>query len=75
MDVNDLRVLINTVPFSSDTKLTQVIGRLRKIPDREVFFFDVNDIGFDGIKGQLNLKKEKVYKIIGKNVYLKTYKK
>ena len=69
MDVKDLRVLINTVPFSSDAKLTQVVGRLRRIPDKEVIFIDINDIGFDAIKNQLRLKKTKVYTVLGKKIF------
>jgi superfamily II DNA or RNA helicase len=70
MDVKNLQVLINTVPFSSDTKLIQVVGRLRKIPDKEVIFIDVNDFGFDAIKWQTNSKK-KVYEVLAKNLFIK----
>lgn len=69
MDVKDLRVLINTVPFSSDTKLTQVVGRLRRIPDKEVTFIDINDYGFDSIKRQLATKKKEVYNVIAKKIF------
>lgn len=70
MDVKNLQVLINTVPFSSDTKLTQVIGRLRYIPDKEVIFIDINDIGFDAIVYQLRSKNE-VYTEKAKNLFIK----
>jgi len=66
IDVKNLLRVINTVPFSSETKLIQVIGRLRKIPNKEVIFIDINDIGFESIKYQLRNKKQKVYNVIGK---------
>lgn len=68
MDVKNLTILINLVPFSSDVKLEQVIGRLRKIENKKVFFIDINDIGFGAIRGQLYQKK-KLYEKIGKNIY------
>lgn len=74
MDVKGLQILINTVPFSSDAKLTQVIGRLRFINTKEVFFFDVNDIGFEGVRRQLYIKTNNVYKKKAKNLFIKTHK-
>jgi len=74
MDVANLQILINTVPFSSETKLIQTIGRLRPLSDKEVIFFDINDIGFKNIKYQLKNKEDKVYKVIGKNLFIKTKK-
>jgi len=71
LDVHNLQVVINTVPFSSDTKLTQTIGRLRELPNKEVIFIDINDIGFDNIKRQLYTKENKVYKKIGKTIFIK----
>lgn len=73
MDVKNLQILINTVPFSSSTKLTQVVGRLRRIPNKEVSFLDLNDIGFQAIKFQLNTKIDKVYSKLAKNLYIKEY--
>ena len=46
MDVKNLQVLINTVPFSSETKLIQIIGRLRPIENKEVILVD--DVIFTG---------------------------
>lgn len=71
MDVKNLQVLINTVPFSSETKLIQIIGRLRPIENKEVTFIDVNDIGFDGIKYQSINKKKKVLIKLAKNLFIK----
>lgn len=70
IDVKNLTVLINTVPFSSDTKLTQVVGRLREIPKKNVIFVDLNDIGFQAIKNQLYSKTNKVYKELAKNLFI-----
>jgi len=70
MDVKNLKVLINTVPFSSDTKLTQVVGRLRQIPGKNVIFVDLNDIGFGAIRNQLYSKTNKVYKKLNKNLFI-----
>lgn len=74
VDVKNLQIVINTVPFSSETKLIQTIGRLRKLPNKEVIFFDINDIGFDAIKNQLKSKKYKVYKVIAKSFCEENYK-
>lgn len=74
LESENLQVLINTVPFSSETKLTQVIGRLRKLPNKEVFFFDINDNGFEPILYQLKNKRDKVFRVIGKKVFNKKYK-
>ena len=74
MDVKGIQVLINTVPFSSDTKLIQTIGRLRPLPNKEVIFFDINDLGFEAIRNQSRNKKNKVYTKIAKNLFIKEYK-
>lgn len=72
IDVSDLECVINFVPTSSDTKTKQMLGRLRKLPNKEVYYFDILDIGFDKIKIQLKNKqksyKEKAKKIMTLNL-------
>ena len=70
IDIANLSVLINLVPFSSSTKVIQTIGRLRRLDDDKVFYIDVSDIGFKNIQQQLNIrirtykkKAEKLYKL------------
>lgn len=67
IDVEGLTCLINTVPFSSATKNKQIIGRLRRIEGKEVYFFDLVDIGFTNCKNQIQYKK-RVYKEVGKKI-------
>jgi len=59
IDIPNLRFLISTIPTSSDIVLHQISGRLRKLPDREVMYFDLTDIGFHACKAQQ--KKRKAY--------------
>lgn len=61
IDVSELECLINTVPLGSVTLIEQIVGRLRRIPNKKVFFFDIVDIGFTNCKNQL-YQKNKVYK-------------
>jgi superfamily II DNA or RNA helicase len=49
MDAPNLEVVVNTVPFSSEVKLEQTVGRLRPLKDKKVIFLDINDTGFKGI--------------------------
>lgn len=71
IDVKNLQVVVNTVPFTSESKLIQTIGRLRRLPNKEVTFIDINDLGFKSIKRQRNIKKNNVYKNIAKNLFIK----
>lgn len=67
-DLPGLEVCINTVPCSSETHLTQIKGRLREIPDREVFVIDMVDVGFERQEKQL-LKRMTVYRKSSKNIF------
>jgi len=46
MDVKNLRAIINFVPFRSHILLHQLMGRLRKIEGKAVFYFDIVDTSF-----------------------------
>lgn len=68
-DLEGLQVCINTVPCSSETTVTQIKGRLRFIPDKNVFFVDMVDVGFDKQVNQLN-RKMNLYKKSSKKLLL-----
>ena len=57
IDVKDLEAVVNLVPIASATKNEQMIGRLREIPDKEVWFFDVVDAGVPDMAKILSKKK------------------
>lgn len=57
IDIKGLEVVINLVPVGSATKNEQMIGRLRELPGKEVWFFDVIDVGVPEMPGILNKKK------------------
>jgi len=60
LDVENLHCIINTVPFSSQTMTEQMIGRLRFIEGKDLFFFDIVNVGYEQCKKQLTFKK-KIY--------------
>lgn len=60
IDCKDLQVVINTVPINSAPKTEQMLGRLRKLPDGAVWYFDLIDAGIPMINDMLN-KKKKVF--------------
>lgn len=68
MDIKDLDIIINSVPFSSKVVTRQMMGRLRKLKDKKVFFIDLVDIGFTSCKNQLKQKKI-IYNKDAKNIY------
>lgn len=67
IDVKNLECLINLVPTSSNPKIKQILGRLRKIEGKEVYFFDVLDIGFESVQVQL-INKRKAYREKSKKI-------
>jgi superfamily II DNA or RNA helicase len=73
IDVKDLQVVINTVPFIADTKLIQTVGRLRKLQNKEVIFIDINDIGFKSLRYQESSKKT-IFSKLAKSLFIMNYK-
>lgn len=67
-DIKGLKTCINTVSFSSAVMAQQVLGRLREIPNEEVFFVDIwnNDIG---THAKHKFDRLRVYKQHSKVVY------
>ena len=70
MDAPNLEVVVNTVPFSSEVKLEQTVGRLRPLKDKKVIFLDINDTGFKGITYQLKNKTEKTFSKLAKKIFV-----
>lgn len=68
IDVKGLGVVINTVPFGSKTMTEQLLGRLRELPDKEVWFVDFLDVGFESCRNQLKLRRN-IYNKKAKNIY------
>jgi len=68
MDVPDLEILINFVPFGSIVKTEQIMGRLRYGETKSSIFIDVTDIGFKECVAQSKIRrrfyKKKAKKII-----------
>lgn len=73
LDISGLSVCINTVPCSSEATVLQIIGRLREIPEKEVFFVDMYDYGFD-MQCKQAAKRLKIYKNKAKKIYNATKK-
>lgn len=57
MDVANLQVLINSVPFSSETTSIQTSGRLRNIPGKMIIYIDVIDTAFPQMKTQRTARR------------------
>jgi len=57
IDVEDLEILINFVPFASLVKTEQIIGRLRYGKDKASILIDVTDYGFDECIKQFKIRK------------------
>jgi superfamily II DNA or RNA helicase len=52
LDVSNLIAIFCLVPYSSHVIATQMIGRLRFIEDREIFYYDFIDEGFRAMSDQ-----------------------
>ena len=57
IDVPGLEVLINCVPFASQVKAEQVIGRLRYQSGKTCLMIDIGDFGFTECQRQYKLRK------------------
>ncbi|WCS68279.1 hypothetical protein Goe21_01690 [Bacillus phage vB_BsuM-Goe21] len=68
IDVKGLEILINTVPFGSKVLTEQLLGRLREIEGKEVWYIDLVDIGFDSCKKQLK-QRQNIYNKKAKRIY------
>ena len=73
LDIKGLRILINLEPFTSETNMIQLKGRLREYSKTEdTYFFDIVDTGFSDIKrmGEVRRKIMERYAKIIKDVRL-----
>jgi len=57
IDVEDLEILINFIPFSSLVKTEQIIGRLRYGENKKSILIDIVDYGFEETIKQSKLRK------------------
>lgn len=67
MDIENLRVIVNFVPFKSPVLLHQLFGRLRYIKDKAMFYFNVIDTGYRDIVKQ-NFYRQRFFKNKAKNI-------
>lgn len=72
LDVGNLQAIFSLIPFSSPVVSNQMLGRLRPLPDKEVYFYDFRDTGFEtmllqrekrisNIKGKIKTQLEKTF--------------
>lgn len=73
LDVKDLEILINFVPFGSLVKTEQIIGRLRNREGYLSILIDVTDKGFIECERQLKLRKRFYKKKAKKIIELKEH--
>lgn len=52
VDIPNLQYLLMTVPTSSKIVTEQILGRLRRLEGKKVFYFDITDVGFESCKSQ-----------------------
>lgn len=67
IDVKGLDICINTVPIVSKPKNEQMLGRLRRLDDKEVWYFDFVDAGVPKIVDILKMK-QKLYTSKAKSI-------
>ncbi|ALN97900.1 hypothetical protein Bp8pS_221 [Bacillus phage vB_BpuM-BpSp] len=68
IDVPNLELCINLIPFGSNVIAEQMLGRLRRIEGKTLVFVDMIDIGFESCLQQLKRKKN-IYNKKAKNIY------
>ena len=73
IDISGLKMIINTVPISSNTSLTQLLGRLRYIKGEKVVMIDVIDYGFKSLSNQAN-RRMTLYKKKAKEIFVFKHK-
>ena len=61
LNVQGLRLIILYIFIKLPSAVLQVMGRLRAIFGKEVYFADVKDTGFDSIVAQFRTKKSTIY--------------
>ncbi|MBR1818305.1 MAG: DEAD/DEAH box helicase family protein [Bacilli bacterium] len=61
LDIPNLRTIINFVPFKSPVLLHQLFGRLRYIPGKALFYFNIVDDGYEDIVRQ-NFHRQRFFK-------------
>jgi superfamily II DNA or RNA helicase len=71
MDVPDLEVLVNIVPFSSAIAVTQIIGRLRRIEGKRCWYFDITDEGVQACKDSRARRKKVLLALAKKTLEMK----
>jgi superfamily II DNA or RNA helicase len=68
IDVKELMIVLDTVPFGSKVMTEQMLGRLREIEGKEVYYVAFIDVGFESCRNQLkqrrNIYNKKARKII-----------
>jgi len=67
MDIQGLRAVVNFIPFKSPVLLHQLMGRLRYMEGKALFYFNVVDEGFDDIVRQ-NFARQIFFKKKSKDI-------
>lgn len=67
IDIPNLTRVISTINTTSIVNVKQISGRLRYIPDKELYYIDMIDVSFTEIRRQLSAKM-KYYKEMAKSI-------